>query len=101
MYIVSASQLVHLISEIRPQTDGRARVTALQSREAVSLRDDRREVCRQLFKVELLLVSQFNDGPVCGRVREEGVCRVQEGLGRAAVLRKRQLRAARMVEGWR
>jgi hypothetical protein len=86
MYIVRPSDPVDLISEIGPQSNGSASMTSLDCSEAISLRDDGGEISGQLFKVELLLVTELDHCAVGGGVCEEGLSRVQERFGRSRVL---------------
>lgn len=86
MYIIRPPQPIHLVPQIRPQPDGRRRVTRLQRREPIPLGNDRREVRRQLFKIELLLIPELDDAAVRGGVGEEGVGGVEEGFCGAAIL---------------
>ena len=64
MDIIRAPDPIHLIPQIRPQSHWRGRMSALQRRESIALTDDCRQVRRELFKVELLLISEFDDAPV-------------------------------------
>ena len=86
MDIIRAPDPIHLIPQIRPQPHGCGRMPTLQCRESIAFTDDSREVCRELFKIELFLISKFDHASMRGGMSEEGVGGVEEGFGCTAVL---------------
>jgi hypothetical protein len=78
--VIRTAELVDLVTEIRAETNGCASVARAEGRETVALASNGREVCAELLKVELLLVTQLDGCPVSPGVREERVGLLQERL---------------------
>lgn len=78
--VIRTAELVDLVTEIRAETNGCASVARAEGRETVALASNGREVCAELLKVELLLVTQLDGCPVSPGVLEERVGLLQERL---------------------
>jgi hypothetical protein len=86
MNIVRAAQLVNLVPQVSAQTNGRANMTRAQSSESIPLCHDSRQVSRQFLEIQLLLVSQLDDGSVGLRVLNQRVRVCKERIQAVAVL---------------
>ena len=86
MDVVSTTKLVDLVSQIRRQTDRRTRVSVVQSSHSISLSNDRRQISRELFEIQLLLIARLYDGFVRLRVGNQSVNLSEERVDRLGVL---------------
>lgn len=68
MYIIRTTQLIDLVTQERRDTDWRSRMAGVESSQSIPFSYDRREICRELLKVQLLLIAELDYGLVRLRV---------------------------------